>query len=49
MSSKVKELQKRNNELDEKINVVNQAIFTDMICYIRSADISDYNQELVRR
>jgi len=46
---KVKELQRQNNELDENINLENQGIFTDMICYIRGADISDYNQELVRR
>ncbi|WP_313528716.1 hypothetical protein [Anaerotignum sp.] len=49
MSSKVKELQKLNNQLDKKINAENQTIFTDMICYIRSANISDYNQEVVRR
>lgn len=48
MSIKVKELQKSNNQLDKRINAENQAIFTNMICYIRSADISDYNQELVR-
>lgn len=48
MGAKVKELQKLNNQLDKKINAENQAIFTDMICYIRSADISDYNQEVVR-
>lgn len=49
MNIKLKELQKLNNQLDEKINAENQPIFTDMICYIRAADISDYNQELVRQ
>lgn len=48
MSIKVKELQKLNNQLNEKIDTENQPLFTDMICYIRSANISDYNQELVR-
>ncbi len=49
MGNKVKELQKQNNKLDKRINSENQEVFTDMICYIRGADISDYNQELVRR
>lgn len=49
MSNKLVELRKLNNELDEKINEENQSIFTDMICYIRSANISSLNQEMVRR
>ncbi|KAF5056705.1 hypothetical protein DSECCO2_364480 [anaerobic digester metagenome] len=49
MTKKVKELQKQNNQLDKNINLEYQGIFTEMICYIRCADISDYNQELVRR
>lgn len=49
MKDKVSKLQKENNKIEEKINKENQAVFTDMICYIRSANISDYNQELVRR
>lgn len=48
MSSKTKALQKSNNLLDRKIRPENRSVFTDMICYIRSADISDYHQELVR-
>lgn len=49
MNRKVKELQEQNNELDERINQENKAIFTDMICYLRGADISGYQQEVVRR
>lgn len=49
MSSKLEELRKLNNELDEKINEENQPLFTDMICYIRSANISSLSQEMVRR
>lgn len=48
MNSKTKALQKSNNLLDRKISPENRSVFTDMICYIRSADISDYHQELVR-
>lgn len=49
MRSKLEELRRLNNILDEQINEDNQPIFTDMICYIRSADISELNQEMVRR
>lgn len=49
MNKKVKELNDLNNRLDAQINEENQEIFTDMICYLRGANISDYDQELVRR
>ncbi|MGL5440557.1 MAG: hypothetical protein ACRDA4_09340 [Filifactoraceae bacterium] len=48
MNKKLTELKISNNMLYEKINSENQIIFTDMICYIRGSNISDYNQELVR-
>jgi len=49
MGRDMKKLRKLNNELDKKISSENQPVFTDMICYIRGASISDYDQELVRR
>ncbi len=49
MSKKLKELRKINNDLDTKISKENQPLFTDMICYIRSANISVLTQEKVRR
>lgn len=49
MNSQLKELRKLNNQIDKKISAENQPLFTDIICYIRGADISDYNQEVVRR
>lgn len=49
MSNKIKKLRRINNDLDEKINKENQPLFTDMICYIRNANISVLNQERVRR
>lgn len=49
MMNKAKELQVENNMSDCKIHAENQEVFTDMICYIRGADISDYHQEVVRR
>ncbi|MBS5111583.1 MAG: hypothetical protein KHZ15_02720 [Coprobacillus cateniformis] len=49
MSSELEKLCKLNNNLDEKISKENQPLFTDMICYIRSANISALSQEMVRR
>lgn len=49
MNPKVKALNRENNQLDSHINTENQPIVTDMICYIRGANISDYHQELVRQ
>lgn len=49
MTKKLEELRKVNNELDAKISKENQPLFMDMICYIRSANISALNQEMVRR
>lgn len=49
MNKKTKELNTYNNQLDQQIFDENQEVFTDMICYIRSADISEYDQEIVRQ
>lgn len=49
MNKKAKELNRINNKLDKQISEENQQAFTDMICYIRGANISDYNQEVVRQ
>lgn len=49
MTKKLEELRRINNDLDAKISEENQPLFTDMICYIRSANISALSQEMVRR
>ena len=50
MSKRAKLLLRENNELEEQIrDEAARAALTDMIVYIRSANISAYNQELVRR
>lgn len=49
MNRKTKKLNEQNNLLDEKINEENQRAFTDMICYLRGSDISEYDIELVRQ
>lgn len=49
MNKKTKELNKQNNLLDKKISNDNQPIFTDMICYLRSSNLTDYDIEVIRR
>lgn len=44
----IKQLLKKNNKREEKILKENDGIYTDMIVYLRGADINEYNQELVR-
>lgn len=48
MNKQTKILNRQNNELDKKLVPENQTIMTDMVCYLRVANISDYDQELVR-
>ncbi|WP_151075894.1 hypothetical protein [Flintibacter sp. KGMB00164] len=50
MSKRTDRLRKENNKLEEQIqNQENLAVLTDLIVYIRSANISSYDQEQVRR
>lgn len=49
MNKKTKELNRKNNELDKKISADNNPIMTNMVCYIRGAAISEWNQEVVRQ
>lgn len=48
MNKKTKKLNEQNNILDEKINKDNQKVFTDMICYLRGSNMTDYDIEVVR-
>ena len=49
MSKRTKELLRANNALDAQLNKDNQQVMTNIVVYIRSANISEYEQELVRR
>lgn len=49
MSKRTKELLRVNNALDAQLNKDNQQVMTNIVVYIRSANISEYEQELVRR
>lgn len=49
MNKQTKELNRINNELGKQVNTENQEAFTDIICYLRGANISEYNQEVIRQ
>ena len=49
MNKRVKELNRLNNKLDEQLNEENREAYTNMICYLRVANISEYNQEIIRQ
>lgn len=48
MTKQTMKLHQMNNALDRQVNEENQVPFTDMVCYLRSADISEEDQEIVR-
>ncbi len=48
MNKECRELRKKNNEREMAILKENDEIYTDMVVYLRGADINQYNQELVR-
>lgn len=49
MSRKVRELRKRNNQLELNLNQENQNTLTDIVVYLRTSNISEYQQEVVRK
>ena len=48
MKKETKELLKKNNENEKQILEDNDEIYTNMVVYLRGANISEYNQEKVR-
>lgn len=48
MNKACKELMKKNNEREKEISEENDETYTNMIVYLRCADMTQYNQELVR-
>lgn len=48
MKKETKELLKKNNENEKQILEENDEIYTNMVVYLRGANISEYNQEKVR-
>ena len=48
MNKFAKELLRKNNTREKEIVNENQESYTNMIVYLRSSDLTDYNQEVVR-
>lgn len=46
--NKVKKLQKENNKIENEILEEYQEVHTDMIVYLRSSNINEYHQEIIR-
>ncbi|MFU0833783.1 MAG: DUF1129 domain-containing protein [Oscillospiraceae bacterium] len=49
MNQQVKELNRLNNKLEEQLDEENREAYTDIICYLRVSNISEYNQEIIRQ
>lgn len=49
MNKRTKELNRINNESDKQVKAENNEVLTDIICYLRGANISEYNQEAIRQ
>lgn len=49
MNRQTKTLLKENNQMEKQLSKETDDILTDIVVYIRSANITEYNQELVRR
>lgn len=49
MNRRTKELLAENNALERGLNAENSKILTDIVVYLRTAPVSEYQQELVRR
>jgi DNA-binding ferritin-like protein (Dps family)/putative flippase GtrA len=50
MNKKTKLLLKENNKFeDNNLSEHSKNVITDIVCYLRGSDLSEYNQEVVRR
>lgn len=49
MNRQTKELRRVNNQLDKQLTAENNEVMAGIICYLRVANISEYNQEVVRQ
>lgn len=49
MANKLEKLRKENNAQDKQLSKENGTIITDMVCYLRSSDLCDYDIEIIRK
>ena len=47
--TRTKQLMRENNAFERALSPEFNQVLTDMVVYLRSAPVSEYNQELVRR
>ena len=46
--TETKRLNQENNKLGKRLTEENNVVMTDMVCYLRLANISEHDQEVVR-
>ncbi len=49
MANQLDKLRKENNAQDKQLTKENNSILTDMVCYLRSSDLCDYDIEITRK
>ena len=49
MNKKTKAILRENNELEKRLSKEADRVLTDIVVYLRQADVNEYNQELARR
>lgn len=49
MANQLEKLRKENNLLDKQLSKENNTIMIDMVCYLRSSDLCDYDIEIIRK
>lgn len=49
MNRQARELNRINNKLDKQLNAENNKVMEGIVCYLRGANIPEYNQELIRQ
>ena len=49
MKNQLEELRQSNNKLDQQLSKENNAILTDMVCYLKSSDLREYEIEVIRK
>lgn len=49
MSRKFRQLRHMNNQLEKNLNEENQKTLTDIVVYLRGSNISEYQQEIIRK
>jgi len=49
MANRLEKLRKENNVQDKQLSKENNVIMTDMVCYLRSSDLCEYDIEIIRK